>query len=62
MVIPVYRPLTWRRIGELCEELANGGWTPEHCRRVAELRTDADAELQPAVAESRRRLDRLGNQ
>lgn len=48
------------RQAQICERLGDRARAARHYRRFIELWHDADAELQPVVADARRRLNRLG--
>jgi tRNA A-37 threonylcarbamoyl transferase component Bud32/tetratricopeptide (TPR) repeat protein len=54
-----YLPFSLERLGELYEAKGNAAKAIDAYARFAELWKNADAELQPRVAEVRRRIDRL---
>ncbi|MFI5245275.1 MAG: hypothetical protein ACHQQR_08635, partial [Gemmatimonadales bacterium] len=56
---PASRPGTHERLGQLYESLGNAAKAAENYRAFIELWKNADAELQPRVAEARRRLAKL---
>ncbi|HLA89943.1 MAG TPA: protein kinase [Gemmatimonadaceae bacterium] len=56
---PVALPFIHRRLGELYEAKRNAAKAAEHYRAFIDLWKNADAELQPRVAEARRRLAKL---
>ncbi len=56
---PTSRPAIHERLGQLYEAKGNPGKAAEHYRAFIELWQHADPELQPRVAEARRRLSRL---
>jgi hypothetical protein len=56
----VARPFIHRRLGELHEQQGSRGRAAQHYLAVVDLWRDADAELQPKVAELRRRAAQLG--
>ena len=56
---PTFRPGVHRRLGELYEAAGDTAKAVEHYRAFIELWKNADPELQPRVAEARRRLEKL---
>jgi len=57
---PVYLAGIHKRLGELYENKGDRAKAASNYRRYAELWKNADPELQPRVADVRRRLERLG--
>ena len=57
---PTSRPAIHERLGQLYEAKRNLPKAAEHYRAFIELWKHADPELQPRVAEARRRLSKLG--
>jgi len=56
---PNYLPAVYERLGQLYEAKGNAAKAAEHYRAFIELWKNADPELQPRVAEARRRLAKL---
>ncbi len=57
---PTFLAGTYKRLGELYEAKGDGVKAAINYRKFVDLWKDADLELQPKVAEARRRLARLG--
>lgn len=56
------RPLAFRRLGEIYESRGERDKAVEYFNRFVELWKDADAELQPQVADTRERIARLAGE
>ena len=56
---PVFLPGVHRRLGELYEAKGDAPKAADHYRAFIELWKNADPEMQPVVAEARRRLEKL---
>ena len=56
---PIFRAGVEKRLGELYEARADTARATEHYGRFVDQWKDADPELQPRVADARRRMDAL---